>query len=73
MLKDITTAQKTPNEAASVETYGASNLVGVEGDALKTGFVKETMSIHADQEGNTREGNPYEREGFLAPVLSNTR
>jgi hypothetical protein len=72
MLKDITEAQKTPNEAASFSTYGAEN-TGVSPAELKSGFSKESMSTHADQEGNTREGNPYERAGFLSPVLSNTR
>lgn len=72
MLKDISDAQKTPNEAASFDTYGAEKL-GVTPAELKKGFVAETMSMHADQEGNTTDGNPYERAGFLSPVLQNTR
>ncbi len=73
MLKEFTEAQKTPKETPSYDTYGAPNLVGVEAGELKTGYIKQTMADDADQEGNTRDGNPYERAGFLSPVLANTR
>lgn len=72
MLNEITDAQKTPNQAASYGTYGAENL-GVSPADLKSGFTKESMSQPSDQEGNTTDGNPYERQGFLSPVLQNTR
>lgn len=72
MLKDITTAQKTSSESASSSTYGAENTLVTDAQ-IKKGFIAETMKLPADQEGNTREGNPYEREGFLSPVLSNSR
>lgn len=72
MLKDITAAQKTSSDSASFSTYGAEN-TEVTDAQIKKGFIAESMNVQADQEGNTREGNPYERAGFLSPVLSNTR
>lgn len=72
MLKEISDAQNTPNEAASFDTYGAMN-TGVSASEIKKGFIAESMTIPADPEGNTSEGNPYERAGFLSGVMSDTR
>ena len=72
MLKEITEAQNTPNEAATFGTYGA-DLLEVSAKELQTGFVVQTMAQDADEEGNTKDGSIYERAGFLAPIGYNTR
>lgn len=72
MLKEITEAQKTPNEKASYGLYGAQK-PGVSSAEIQTGFISEEMNIEADQEGNTKDGSIYKREGFLSPIGYNTR
>lgn len=71
-LKEISDAQKTPNEAAKTDTFGA-DLTGFPAGDLKKGFVKESTSQEGDECGNTTVGNHYEREGFLAPGLGYSR
>ena len=72
MLKEITEAQKTPNEQASYGLYGAQK-PGVSSAEIKHGFISEKMSIDSDEERNTKDGSIYEREGFLSPMGYNTR
>ena len=72
MLKEITEAQKTPNENASYGLYGAQK-PGVSSADIQTGFVSVEMNIDADEEGNTKTGSIFEREGFLSPLGYNTR
>ena len=72
MLEEFTEAQKTPNEKSSCGLYGAQK-TGVSSAEIQAGFVAVDMNIDADEEGNTKNGSIYEREGFLSPIGYNTR
>ena len=72
MLEEFTEAQKTQNEKASYGLYGAQK-TGVSSADIQTGFVSVEMNVDADEEGNTKNGSIFEREGFLSPLGYNTR
>lgn len=72
MLEEITEAQKTAKENVTSGLYGAQR-TGVSSAEIQSGFVAVEMNVDADEEGNTKNGSIYERDGFLSPIGYNTR